>query len=574
MSNEKNGAEILIDLFLHNELQADQAEELLALLKSDSRLGRSLYNNIHLDLLLQELNKEREAVKIVEDDSFDANDPIKTLEELVAYEKNAIPIPSPVLSKEKELPEPKKSFFFFNKNNRHNPTATVLPRKYSKRSNLFFAIQLMILVGLVVGLSLSHHWEKKQNFSDENFNAIAQIEEIVAPVWAKGSPVFKRGQGLEAGNIALQSGMVKIRMSNQVRIILAGPVDFTLDHPMKTICRSGKATVHVPKEGEGFELATPFLSVLDRGTEFSVEVNQKEALVGVLKGNVDLNKNGEKIESLKEKDFFQIDLPGKAQRIAWIPDRFLSNDQFQSGLKKWTAHLTSIHTEKAVQWNRDPDLLVRFDFNDVQNSRVKNSALAGAESIPFGNIAGGSAAEGAIGNFKAIQFENSRDLFSWTLPGKERAITLFASVRIDRLDHVSNVLIASEQLYEKPGTILWQISNEGTVQFFINGSDGNRLAFHTDRILSKRLWNTWVNLAVVLDPDKKTVSHYLDGELKTSLPWNDPIILEPGSLMGGNQIIRNGARTRTENLRYFQGAFGQISIYKRALNAEEIKNLE
>lgn len=565
MSNESNEAGILIDLFLHDELRLDQAEAFLALLKTDARIGQSLYNNIYLDYLLLKLEKDRKAERFV-------NDPIKTLEELVAYEKSATPIPQPDIQKKNEpIVQNNRFSFWTGKGKKAIPSA---PKKYTASDNLFFGIQLIILIGLIVGFSLSHYWEHKKGDSLDSFHAIARVEEVVSPVWKPGSPSLKRGQGIEQGKIALESGMIKIRLKNQVEIILNGPIDFTLDDPMKTVCDHGIAFFHVPKESTGFEVSTPSISILDRGTEFSIEVDPQKSIVGVHKGMVDLNKNEKKILSLTEKEATQIDLPGRIDRLDWIPDRFLNSTQFAQELQKWILDFTEKRKEKIVHWNKNPDLLVRFDFNNPEKSRVVNTSLAGVEKIPFGTLVGCSSTEGAVSNLQAIRFDNSRDYFSCALPGKERAITLFASVRIDRLDHISNVLLASEQIYEKPGTILWQISKEGSIQFFLNGSDGKRLSFHTDRLLTSRYWNTWINLAVVLDPDRKTISHYIDGELKVSIPWTDPIDLEPGSLMLGNLISPKGQQSQWKNYKYFKGALGQFAIYKRALSPNEIKNLE
>jgi len=72
--------------------------------------------------------------------------------------------------------------------------------------------------------------------------------------------------------LKLDSGLVEITYYNGAKVVLEGPVEFTVEQ--KNACRLdfGRLTAKVSKDAVGFTVETPGLTVVDLGTEFAVQV--------------------------------------------------------------------------------------------------------------------------------------------------------------------------------------------------------------------------------------------------------------------------------------------------------------
>ena len=95
---------------------------------------------------------------------------------------------------------------------------------------------------------------------------------------------FVAGQTLD-----LEAGVAKIEFLDGAVLKLDGPVQFTLRDTKQVFLERGRLAARVPLQAVGFTIATPHATVVDLGTEFSVEVNPKDATnVHVLRGMVEV----------------------------------------------------------------------------------------------------------------------------------------------------------------------------------------------------------------------------------------------------------------------------------------------
>lgn len=125
--------------------------------------------------------------------------------------------------------------------------------------------------------------------------SIAEITAVQQAVWAERQPPRGRYASIMPGEqLSLISGLLEIACDGGARIVLEGPVAFTLDQASVAQLDRGRATVTVAGEAAAagqprFTLATPTTTVTDRGTSFGVLVSDTgETAVSVLAGLVDL----------------------------------------------------------------------------------------------------------------------------------------------------------------------------------------------------------------------------------------------------------------------------------------------
>ncbi len=73
---------------------------------------------------------------------------------------------------------------------------------------------------------------------------------------------------------ALISGMMKLRFPKGAEVILEAPSIIEIEDPDRLVLRVGNCSVYAPPGAEGFRVDTPRSKIIDRGTRFSVSVNE------------------------------------------------------------------------------------------------------------------------------------------------------------------------------------------------------------------------------------------------------------------------------------------------------------
>ena len=123
---------------------------------------------------------------------------------------------------------------------------------------------------------------------------VAQLIRQQNCVWALNDPLGSgdqsRPQTLTRGqSLQLVSGVADIRFGSGVRLALKGPAKFQVDSSGRCTLDEGQLRAMVPARAVGFIVQTPSIQVIDRGTEFGVEVGKSgETAVRVHVGRVDL----------------------------------------------------------------------------------------------------------------------------------------------------------------------------------------------------------------------------------------------------------------------------------------------
>lgn len=119
---------------------------------------------------------------------------------------------------------------------------------------------------------------------------IAIIGKAEGVQWA--TPTSRRALSdvLNAGDwIEIESGSLEIEFSQGAVAVIEGPARFAPKGPNSGVLTSGKLAAVVPPWADGFQIDTPSLRVIDRGTQFAISVDRDQCVdVAVTKGEVEI----------------------------------------------------------------------------------------------------------------------------------------------------------------------------------------------------------------------------------------------------------------------------------------------
>lgn len=90
--------------------------------------------------------------------------------------------------------------------------------------------------------------------------------------------------------LELEAGRVALQFADGAHVQLEGPARFTVEASGRGSLDRGKLVARVPKQAIGFAVSTPRANIVDRGTEFGVEVGKDgDTAVQVFQGVVELS---------------------------------------------------------------------------------------------------------------------------------------------------------------------------------------------------------------------------------------------------------------------------------------------
>jgi anti-sigma factor RsiW len=125
------------------------------------------------------------------------------------------------------------------------------------------------------------------------------------------------GEELQKGELVLESGFLRLRLSSGVLLDLNAPLRATMESRMRLRLIQGRLSADVGKHGKGFTVATDAGEVVDLGTRFGVEADAAgESRVAVFSGQVKVRPASGEFTTINE---------GEAVRFTAL-----------AGLKRWT----------------------------------------------------------------------------------------------------------------------------------------------------------------------------------------------------------------------------------------------
>ena len=557
----------LVGRYVHGDLSPEQGSDLLRYLDEYPDAMAIIQRNLVLDLYLDriytiqkkdEISSAQESQSVSLCDFIDSSDtPSRTLADLLESQFDP-QVNTPIVNSD-PLVLIANGYWVRESEQKKIPSTR-------KRILTYSGLTLCLVLLLCFTISIIRNI-MNSGYDADTFRSIAVVTEVIDAKWPSEEKSLKRGQELAEGPIVLQSGIVELSYHNGTKVILNGPCEYLLRGEKNSFCSEGRISAAVSPAGKGFEIATPFGNVVDLSTEFYMEVTKTECRTDVIKGRVNFVVPELPIIPLTLGQAAQVDIHRKVREVPSSPDQYISRNEMEKRALEYTRKIESENQIRYEKQDMVPGLLASFRFDSNEIRVIPNLSQYGKDFCQKADLSGCRSNEGPLFGTRSVAFDRDNALGRCHIAGTYDSITCIVHLRIDRLVNQGNVICANSDFFDRSGSIFWQISREGKLQFFFSGQRANeRIQFETPVILSRSHWGTWQKLAVVIDRTNKTVTQYYDGKMVSQNAWAPTGKLQLEDLMLGNMT----ANRIGKNNRNLNGAIENICIFDRALTAEEI----
>ena len=466
---------------------------------------------------------------------------------------------------------PQSDMAAMNADNRTNivpPNLVVPPRKRRLVRVLALAACLMLIAG---GTVFWFKWSTARNGGTSA--AVAMLTRTVDARWSPKTHSLRVDSALEPGSLQLESGLAQVVFYSGARLVIEGPAELRLVSANEAVCISGRVLAGVPTPARGFRLRTSQLSVVDLGTSFGINASQSRTEVHVFKGKVELQPGKAGEQSLSEGQAALVQGSELPQLMAANPEAFAAMFEFQERSLASEALRYDQWRLSSAQLNRDPSLVLRFDFEDLsdQDWTLPNKAERNGPA-EGGIIVGCQRAEGRWREKPALEFQSVNDRVRLDVPNEFRAMTLSVWVCLKGLDREFNSLFMSDGF--DPGTVHWLIRRDGVLGLTVFGPHfGKFQILASPPVLSLENLGMWQHLAVVVDGRSQEVVHYVNGSpvSRHALKIGPPFRV--GSAELGNWNARSGPNPEPSLIRNLSGSLDEFELFSRALSDAEIREL-
>jgi hypothetical protein len=418
--------------------------------------------------------------------------------------------------------------------------------------------------------------------SEPTDETVAVLLQTHRAQWEETGMPTRPGAPLQPGRLLLQSGFAHIEFYSGATVILEGPADFRLISRNEGFCASGKLRATVPATAHGFRIGSPTLDLIDRGTEFGLDVGGAKTAVHVFQGRVDLYDPASAASAAPRKELttgqgVSLEGAGVLSAIAANSRAFLTASEMADRSKKETERRQQAWAEASASFRKDPALRLYYAFQDDSPwGRTLSDVSRGREQPHDGAVVGCAWGEGRWRGRQGLEFKRVSDRVRLNVPGEFRSITLAAWVRPDALPNVNHSLLMADGW--DTGKFHWQIGSDGTLILGIKGPRDYHPApnvrgpqYRAPGAITPEQFGRWVHLAVVYDADAGEVVHYMDGR-----PVAQSEILLELPLRLGNAELGNwnpaGYGTRSP-IRNFNGCVDEFWMFDRALTGPEVDRL-
>lgn len=398
---------------------------------------------------------------------------------------------------------------------------------------------------------------------------VAVIESLTSVRWADGQRAAEVEDGVSRGRMKVAEGFVALRFSRGARLLVEGPAELDLRSPDLVRIESGKAFAHVPDSAIGFTIEGPTGRVVDKGTDFAVNVAASSMEVHVLKGLVEAGR-GSSLQPLRENEALQI-FAKTVSPIPMDPGQFLTN--------------APPSPRRPIGWVHWP-----FDENAGQVTEARSAGLGAiepsAQLTALNNVSAGP--QWTTGQFgSALSFDGDDDYVQTNFPGisgdAPRTVAFWVKVPTDFRVKNGYALVCWGSTVEEGEA--WQISVNpkaeiGELGRLRVGRIGEPIIGTTD-LRDDR----WHHVAVVFyggdRADSSTqVLIYVDGQLERSHRKSMPIVHtdidSPGAkkVAFGLNIGPVGKHPgKPPEWLVFRGCMDEVFICDGALSQAQVRDL-
>lgn len=405
--------------------------------------------------------------------------------------------------------------------------------------------------------------------------AVAVVSKLVNAVWKSDQTAFGAGSIVSPGWLRLDSGMARIQFFSGVNVVIEGPTDFMIVGHNRAYCSSGNIQIEVPEQAQGFTINVPQMTVIDRGTAFSMLVGSETSEVRVIKGKVDLTEIPGGLEQLHEGDAAVVDSEGMVRRFRIEEAGATLAQTFDEAVLASQNDLFLKWQETRREIARNPTTLVYFDMEFLSNNdyRLLNNAEIGKRIVGDGIVVGCQKGKGHLPQKESLEFRQISDRVRFHIPNRLFSFTIMTRIRVDSVDRLFHCILSSED--RSAGKISWTICRENSpngvpyLRFSVYGKEDETVHYDTDAYFVSSRLGQWIELAVVVNDVDKTVSQYADGRLLNRLPLKHvlPVQIGRAELCNWSSFPEDA----TYQVRHFSGGMDELIIFSDSLSRKEIR---
>jgi FecR protein. len=413
--------------------------------------------------------------------------------------------------------------------------------------------------------------------SEAPWNKVALLAGAVDVEWAEDSITPAMGEAIPKGWLKIKRGILRLDFYSGVRVVVEGPAELQLLSEGEARLDQGKLTAYVRPPAIGFTVHNREFTVVDRGTEFGMNVTGPDRCeVHVFKGEVALQggiiKDGEKLlfagDGVSVRD-------GKWTTISPDRHRFVDPEFLRSMSYRKLDAKYALWKEKSEKFRHTPGLGIYFDFEDIDfdHQILGNRSLA-AERAGDGVIIGCEPSVGRWPKKGALGFARTSDRVRFRMDGETSSLTLLAWVRVDGLPLQHNQLFSMSP--DAAGEVHWKLNQHGQMQTSVRvegkRGDENWDILDSPPVITEKDFGYWLCLATVFDGENGVLKHYLNGKEVASGPWKRIVPIKLGVADLGNLAMPSAEQPKSSHwIRNFGGRIDEFALVTRALSAEEIR---
>ncbi len=405
---------------------------------------------------------------------------------------------------------------------------------------------------------------------------VAMLGQTTGVDWSDGTPRQVAGSPLPKGWLHFSRGTLRLDFYSGATVIVEGPASLELLSPFLMRLEKGKLTANVPPPAEGFTIVSADLRVVDRGTEFGMNVEKPgDCEVHVFKGEVELQGNVpvsapsrlRQGDAVAIRDGTVVSL--RADRGSFMDPAVLYKEEALESEAQWKTW-----REASDSFRSTPGLLVYFDFeNREPGSSILPNRAATADTGSFGTVVGCEALSGRWPGKSAIGFTKTSDRVRFRTSGSMPSLTLMAWVRVDSilLEHSSLLTMSPEEV----GELHWKLGKSGRIIIGMRASKELKYSswerLESPVVVTRRDLGRWMHIATVIDGDAKMMRHFVNGEQVASGPISRPTPVRLGLANLGNFDAPPGERVKYGESRSFNGRIDEFAMINRSLSNDEIR---
>ncbi|MCI0700830.1 MAG: FecR domain-containing protein, partial [Planctomycetia bacterium] len=377
-----------------------------------------------------------------------------------------------------------------------------------RRVLIWSALGVALAASVLVALTF---WPRTQTTNRPTDSILEPTDETVAvllqthnAVWEETGMPTRPGSPLPPGRLVLKSGYAQIEFYNGATVILQGRTEFRIVSRIEGYCASGKLRATVPPQAHGFRIGSPSLSLVDRGTEFGLDVGDKTA-VHVFKGEVDLyspdaSPTSAPLKKLLTDEAVSIQSPGVLNTFPAKSGEFLTAKQLATEAAKALEKRKKEWTAASAALRLDPSVVVYYTFEEP-GSRTLLDVSPDRKPLHDGAVVGCSWGNGRWRGRQGLEFKRMSDRVRLNIPGEFSSLTFATWCRPDALPNTNNSLLMADNWDE--GECHWQIGSDGTLILGIKGPPGYRPEpnvsgpqYRAPGAITPARFGQWIHLAV------------------------------------------------------------------------------